>query len=65
VAEWINLPKPYVTARIKDQHFRLIDGEEAQVQPYYVFLARSNRNVPPLAFEFTPRAVQRLPGVLT
>jgi hypothetical protein len=57
VAEWIYLPKPYVTARIKDQQFRLVDGEEAQVESYYVFLARSNRNVPALAFEFTSRAV--------
>lgn len=57
VAEWIDVHKPYVTARIQEQQFHLSDGEEAQIDPYYVFLARSNQKVPAIAFEFTPRAV--------
>jgi hypothetical protein len=57
IAEWINVHKPYVTARIKEQRFHLLDGQEARIDPYYIFLARSNRKVPVIAFEFTPRAV--------
>ncbi len=57
VAEWIYVPKPYVTARIQQQQFHLLDGQEAQIDRYYVFLARSNQEVPAIAFEFTPRAV--------
>jgi hypothetical protein len=33
-----------VTARLKDLIFQLTDGEDAQVDPYYVFLARSTLN---------------------
>jgi hypothetical protein len=57
IAEWVYVHKPYVTARIQEQQFHLSDGEEAQIDPYYVFLARSNEKVPAIAFEFTPRAV--------
>jgi hypothetical protein len=57
IAEWIHVHRPYVTARIHDQIFQLLDEEEAYVDPYYVYLARSNRNVPALVFEFIPRAV--------
>jgi len=57
VAEWIDVHKPYVTARIKEQQFHLLDGQEALIDLYYVFLARSNQKVPVIAFEFTPRAV--------
>lgn len=58
--------RPYITARVKDQIFLLLDGQEVHVDPYYVYLARSNQNVPAIAFEFTPRAVHslgRLDGV--
>ena len=57
VAEWFDVHKPYVTARIKEQQFHLLDGQEALIDPYYIFLARSNQKVPVLSFEFTPRAV--------
>ena len=57
VAEWIHVHKEYVRARIHDQQFQLLDGQEARVDQCYIFLARSNRKVPPLSFEFTPRAV--------
>jgi hypothetical protein len=57
VAEWIEVHKPYVTARIQERQFQLLDGEEALIDPYYVFLPRSNQNVPWVAFEGTPRAV--------
>ena len=60
VAEWIYLHRPYVTARVRDQVFHLSDGEEVHAAPYYVFLARSNRNTPAFAVEFTPRAVHSL-----
>jgi hypothetical protein len=38
----IQLQKPYISVRIRDRFFQLIDGEQAQSDPYYVFLARSN-----------------------
>ena len=57
VAEFIAVYKPYVTARVKDQVFHLLDGEDVHIEPHYVFLARSNKNVPIFAFEFAPRAV--------
>lgn len=57
VAESIAVHRPYVTARIQEQHFHLLDGQEALIDLYFVFLARSNKNVPAMAFEFTPRAV--------
>ena len=57
VAEWIDVHRPYVSARVKDQMFHLLDGQDVHIDPYYVFLARSNKNVPAIAFEFTPRAV--------
>lgn len=57
VAEHITVHRPYVTARIGSQHFLLLDGDDALREPYYVFLARSNQDVPAIAFEFTPRAV--------
>ncbi len=57
VAEWIYVHKPYVSARIQGQQFHLLDGQEAFIEPYYIFLARSNQKVPAIAFEFTPRAV--------
>jgi hypothetical protein len=54
IAEWIDIHRPHVTVRIREQMFYLLDGEEAFSEPYYVFLARSNKKVPPIAFEFTP-----------
>jgi hypothetical protein len=58
VGEWfLDVHKPYVTVRIHDQVFHLLDREDAKLDPYYVFLARSNKNLPPIAFEFAPRAV--------
>ena len=57
VAESIAVHRPYVTARIHEQHFHLLDGQKALVDPYFVFLAPSNKNLPAMAFEFTPRAV--------
>jgi hypothetical protein len=57
IAEWIDVHRPYVTARVKEQVFHLLDGQEVDLYPFYVFLARSNQKVPPIAFEFTPRAV--------
>jgi hypothetical protein len=57
IAATISIHRPYVTARVKDKISHLSDGDELCEDRYYVFLARSNKNVPPLAFEFTPRAV--------
>ncbi len=57
VAESIEVHRPHVTVRVKDQIFHLLDGEEVRVDKYYVFLARSNQKVPAIAFEFRPRAV--------
>src|ERR1017187_9793015 len=45
LAEFIHAHKPYVTTRIKDKTFQLLDGQEVCIDPYYVFLARSNNNV--------------------
>jgi hypothetical protein len=57
IARSIPVHKPYVTARVHDQIYHLLDGEEVNIEPYYVFLARSDKSVPIFAFEFTPRAV--------
>ena len=57
VAEWFEVHRPYITVRVKEQVFHLLDGQEVDIDPYYVFLARSNKEVPVFAFEFTPRAV--------
>ncbi len=57
VMENITKHRDYVTARINEKQFQLRDGQDAHSDPYYVFLARSNAKVPPIAFEFTPRAV--------
>lgn len=56
-AQYLDFPKPFVTARLMEKLFQLFDGEEAEVAPYFVYLARSNKNVTPASFEFTPRAV--------
>jgi hypothetical protein len=37
--------KPYVTTGVKDETFHLLDGQEVRIDPYYVFLARSNNNL--------------------
>jgi hypothetical protein len=42
VAETIRLPRAYVTVRIQDRLFHLLAGEEAHVDPHFVFLARTN-----------------------
>jgi hypothetical protein len=55
VAEWTDVHRPYVSIRVKDQMFHLLDGR-VRIK-YYVFPARSNKNVPAIAFEFTPQAV--------
>ena len=39
------MPRPYVTARVNDQVFHLLDGQEVHIDPYYVFLARSNQQL--------------------
>jgi hypothetical protein len=58
IADWIDVPKPYVTARVKEQVFHLLDDEEAHIDQYCVFLARSNQQfVGPFTFEFARRAV--------
>ena len=57
VAAEISVHREYVTARVNDQTFRLDDNDEVDVPPYFIFLARSNKNVPVPSFEFTPRAV--------
>lgn len=57
LAEWTAVRKPFVTVRVKEQIFRLSDGDDVSVWPYYVFLARANKDVPETAFEFFPRAV--------
>lgn len=46
-----------MTARVKEQVFHLLDGEEVAIYPHYVFLARSNQKVPAFALEFAARAV--------
>ena len=50
VAEWIQKIKPYVTVRMKDQVFHLIDGQDAHVDPHYAFLARTTLNLSGIAF---------------
>lgn len=50
VAEWIDVHKPYVSVRVKEQMFHLLDGEDMHVDPYYAFVARSNKNAPAIAF---------------
>lgn len=57
IAEWIHVHKQYVTVRIKDQRFHVFDSKGLCIDPFYVYLARTNRNVPVISFEFTPRAV--------
>lgn len=57
VAETIQVHRPYVTARIRDRQFLLREGEAALLEPYYIFLARSNQDVSVYEFEFAPRAV--------
>src|ERR1022692_782932 len=57
IAEWIDMHRPYVTARVKEQVFHLLDGREVDTYPFYVYLARSNQKVPQVAFEFEQRAV--------
>ena len=42
VAEQIPLIRPYVSVRVNDQLFHLLAEQDACVDPYYVFLARSN-----------------------
>ena len=44
--ERMQVRKPYISVRIRDRSFQLIDGQEAQSDPYYVFLARSNNHLP-------------------
>jgi len=34
---------PYVTVRVRDDIFHLVDGQEAEVDWYYVFLARATQ----------------------
>lgn len=57
VAETLSLARPYITVRVQDQFSLLLDGDEVVSYPYYVYLARSNQDVPFFSFEFTPRAV--------
>jgi hypothetical protein len=64
VAESIDVHRPYISVRVKSQTFHLLDGQDVHIDPSYVFLARSNKNVPAMAFEFTPRAVHSA-GLLT
>lgn len=45
----------HVNVRVNDQMFQLVDGESVQVDPYYVFLARTSPVVRPLGPG--PRAV--------
>jgi len=42
VAERINVIRPYVSVRLDDQVFHLLAGQDAYVDPHYVFLERSN-----------------------
>ncbi len=41
-AERINVTRPYVSVRLSDQVVHLFEGQDAYLEPYYVFLARSN-----------------------
>jgi hypothetical protein len=45
VVEWIDVHKPHVAARIQEQQFYPLEGQEALFDPYYVFLSRANQNV--------------------
>jgi hypothetical protein len=40
IAVWQERDRPYVTARINDRVFHLVDGQDAEIDPHYVFLAR-------------------------
>jgi hypothetical protein len=42
VAEQIPVIRPYVSVIVNDQVFHLLAGQDLYVDPYYVFLARSN-----------------------
>jgi len=42
VAEQIPVIRPYVSVRVNDRVFHLVAGQDVYVDPYYVFLARSN-----------------------
>ena len=55
IAESFDVHKPYVSVRIKEKNFRLLDEQDAHVHPFYAFLARANQ--PCLTFEFEPMAV--------
>jgi hypothetical protein len=54
---WLSVDKPFAPVRLLDRIFHLNEAEDASVDPFYGFLARSNKDVPVLAFEFSPRAV--------
>jgi hypothetical protein len=43
-AERISLVRPYVSVSVNDQVFHLLEGQDLYIDPYYVFLARSNYN---------------------
>ncbi len=62
VAETLSVHRPYITTRIESQFFLLLDDDEVEVPPYFVYLARSNQKVPTIAFEFFPRAVHAMAG---
>jgi hypothetical protein len=50
--------RPYISVRIGNRTFQLIDGQEAHSDPYYVFVARSNNHVPEGFFlGHVPRAI--------
>lgn len=36
--------RPYVSVSVNDQVFHLLEGQDLYIDPYYVFLARSNYN---------------------
>jgi hypothetical protein len=42
IAERISVTRPYVSVRLSEQVFHLLEGQDAYVEPNYVFLARSN-----------------------
>lgn len=44
--KWVDVERPYVTARVKEEVFHLRAGQEVHIDPYYVFLARSNHPSP-------------------
>ena len=43
-AERIIVTRPYVSVSVNDQVFHLLEGQDLYIDPYYVFLARSNYN---------------------